>query len=284
MLTSCRAFVFLLFLAATRLLGQSNDSSSARTLAVPPFSRTSFDCAKARVLSVEEAICKNDSLAKLDVEMAEAYRERLRLAGGPEREEAIVSQRRWLTIRNAHNVNPYHGDPPGELADLSDFYKARIAALRSRDLALLKIHAQGRNLRGRPGWLLPAHRPGGIRKSKVALIATIPAVRRLVPWRCCSAAYCSLPLSGPESRVVGGLVACLTASAARPNMDDVSRGSACVDVWGGNRKINFKIKGNGGGQECPPHIYFALAPVVFAGAFCWRRNCCAAFASIGCEK
>jgi uncharacterized protein YecT (DUF1311 family) len=138
MLTNCRGFVSLLLFAATRLCGQSNDSPSAWTLAVPPFSRTSFDCAKARVLSVEEAICKNDSLAKLDVEVAEAYKEWLRLAAAPEREEVIASQRKWLTIRNAHNVNPYHGDPPGALADLSDFYKARIAALRSRDLALMK--------------------------------------------------------------------------------------------------------------------------------------------------
>jgi len=138
MFTTYRSLVFLLFFAATRFCGQSKDSYSAWTLATPPFSRTSFDCAKARVLSVEEAICKNDPLAKLDVEMAEAYRERLKLAAEPEREQVTASQKRWLTIRNAHNVNPYHGDPPGELADLSEFYKARIAALRSRDPALMK--------------------------------------------------------------------------------------------------------------------------------------------------
>ena len=54
------------------------------------------------------------------------------------KEQVIVSQRRWLTIRNAQNVNPYHGDPPGALADLADFYKARIAALRSNNPSLLK--------------------------------------------------------------------------------------------------------------------------------------------------
>ena len=107
-------------------------------MATPPFYKTSFDCAKAKELSIEEAICKNQELAKLDAESAEAYRERLGAGNASEKEQVIASQRRWLTIRNAHNVNPYYGDPTGELADLSEFYKERIAALRSGNPDLLK--------------------------------------------------------------------------------------------------------------------------------------------------
>ncbi len=137
--TGYRALIFVsVALLGMRLCALTNGSFSAQTLATPPFYRTSFDCAKAQGQSIEEAICKNEQLARLDVEMTQAYKERLNSVAESEREQVIASQRRWLAIRNAHNVNPYHGDPPGELADLSDFYGERIAALRSSNPALLK--------------------------------------------------------------------------------------------------------------------------------------------------
>ncbi|HEY6372516.1 MAG TPA: hypothetical protein VIX37_18205, partial [Candidatus Sulfotelmatobacter sp.] len=98
----------------------------------------SFDCSKPKELSIEEAICKNEDLARLDRETSDAYRKRLDPANNSEREVVVASRREWLVVRNAHNVNPYHGDPSGELADLSDFYKARIAGLQSTDPTLLK--------------------------------------------------------------------------------------------------------------------------------------------------
>lgn len=107
----------------------------AQSLASPPFFKTSFDCAKANALSVEEAVCKNADLAKLDVEMAEAYRKR---ANGAEKEQIVASQRRWLVIRNACRVNPYDLESLGELADLIALYKERIVALKSSDPALLQ--------------------------------------------------------------------------------------------------------------------------------------------------
>jgi uncharacterized protein len=109
----------------------------AQTMSSPPFFKTSFDCAKVKVLSTEEAICKNEDLAKLDVQMAEAYRKRLNSANDSEKPQVIASQRKWLIIRNSYNVNPYHGDPPGARADLEEFYKQRITALRSGNPDLL---------------------------------------------------------------------------------------------------------------------------------------------------
>lgn len=131
---ACRLVVapVVLFLLGTGL------SSAQQQLSTPPFFNTSFDCSKAKSMSIEEAICKNEKLAHLDVEATEAYRKRLDSTNASEKEHVIASQRRWLTIRNAHGVNPYHGDPPGEIADLESFYQERIAALRSDNPALLK--------------------------------------------------------------------------------------------------------------------------------------------------
>jgi uncharacterized protein len=128
--------VFLTFALAT-FLATSAESAVAQQLSTPPFFKTSFYCTKAKSLSIEEEICKNEKLASLDLQTAEAYRKRLDSTSTSGKEQVIVSQRRWLTIRNAHDVNPYHGDPPGEIADLEGLYQERIAALRSNDPALL---------------------------------------------------------------------------------------------------------------------------------------------------
>jgi len=111
--------------------------ASAQTLSSPPFYKTSFDCAKAKELSVEAAICKNEDLAKLDLEMADAYRTRVESANSAGRGQIIPSQRRWLGIRNSYRINPY--DPSaGELIDLTELYQKRISALKSSDPALLQ--------------------------------------------------------------------------------------------------------------------------------------------------
>src|SRR5271155_4837929 len=114
-------------------------SSSSQPSATPSSYKTSFDCAKAKDRSVEQAICMNDELATLDVEMAAAYKKRLDFVPLSDRKQLILSQQRWLTIRNSYNVNPYHGDPAGTLADLADFYRKRTEALRSGQPALLEV-------------------------------------------------------------------------------------------------------------------------------------------------
>lgn len=116
-----------------------NDGQSGWTLAEPPFYKTSFDCAKARAVSTEEAICKNKDLAKLDVEMAAAFRKRRESATGSEKIQVIQTQQEWLRVRNSYNVNPYHGDPAGARSDLEGFYKSRISSLESDDLGRLAV-------------------------------------------------------------------------------------------------------------------------------------------------
>lgn len=113
------------------------DLSASQTLSSPPFFKTSFDCSKARALSTEEAICKNEDLAKLDVEMAEAYSKRLESASASEKTPLVQSQKRWLIIRNSYNVNPYRGDFTGALSGLADVYRKRTAVLRSAQAARL---------------------------------------------------------------------------------------------------------------------------------------------------
>jgi uncharacterized protein YecT (DUF1311 family) len=136
---TCRPLILLLiFSEVLRLHALTDESSSAQTMASPPFHTTSFDCAKAKELSTEAAICKNEELAKLDVETAAAYKKRLASATASEKSQLVLSQRRWLMIRNSHNVNPYHGDPAGALLDLADFYRRRVAALQSGRMDLLE--------------------------------------------------------------------------------------------------------------------------------------------------
>lgn len=133
-----QALLLLLFFKAPALWALTGQSALPAPSAGPAFYKTSFDCTKAKDYSVEQAICKNEELAKLDLEMSEAYRKRLTSATTPPKTELVQSQKSWLTIRNSYNVNPFHGDPSGTLSDLSDFYRDRIVALRSDQSALLK--------------------------------------------------------------------------------------------------------------------------------------------------
>ena len=86
---------------------------------------------------MELAICKDERLAKLDLEMADAYQKRLESTIPSQKRELLLNQRKWLTIRNSYDANPYHSIPIGTLSDLSEFYRNRIEALRSNQAALL---------------------------------------------------------------------------------------------------------------------------------------------------
>jgi uncharacterized protein YecT (DUF1311 family) len=125
------------------LASLADDLSVAQTLSSPPFFKTSFDCSKAMALSTEEAICKNEDLAKLDVEMAEAYSKRLQSTSPSEKTLLVQSQKKWLILRNSYNLNPYHGDFTGALSDLADVYRNRIPALRSGQVSRLDTKLPG---------------------------------------------------------------------------------------------------------------------------------------------
>lgn len=130
-----RILIRLFCLATIPLLVHS--FSTAQTLSSPPFLKTSFDCAKARVLSVEEAVCKNEKLAALDLRLAEVYRRRLDSAGS-EKNRIMASQKHWLVLRNSYRVAPYPSDDLNATAELVELYKQRIEVLKSSKLALLE--------------------------------------------------------------------------------------------------------------------------------------------------
>jgi uncharacterized protein YecT (DUF1311 family) len=129
--------ILLLFYCQEAGLSALTNATSL-PMASDSFYKTSFDCAKAKDYSVEQAICKNDELARLDVEMADSYKKRLKSVTASQKSEVIRSQQKWLMIRNSYDVNPYHGDPVGTLSDLSDFYRNRIVVLGSAQMTSLK--------------------------------------------------------------------------------------------------------------------------------------------------
>lgn len=139
--SSALAILLLVFSAGPIVKALIDDAPSGQTMAEPPFYKTSFDCKKAKILSTEAAICKSEELAKLDVEMASAYRKRLGSMDLPEKSQLVRSQEKWLVVRNSYSANPYHDDPIGALSDLADFYKSRIEALRSDQELLLDTKA-----------------------------------------------------------------------------------------------------------------------------------------------
>jgi uncharacterized protein YecT (DUF1311 family) len=136
---SAHVLLLSLFIQGSSLPAQTPKPSSPQPAASPSTYKTSFDCAKAKDRSVEQAICVHEELATLDVEMAAAYKKRLDSVPVSDRKQLILSQQKWLAIRNSYNVNPYHGDPDGSLADLADFYRKRTGALRSGQAALLEV-------------------------------------------------------------------------------------------------------------------------------------------------
>ena len=60
----------------------------------------SFDCSQATAPS-ETAICNDNQLARLDVDLAEAYNSRLSSLVGAERRKLIKSERDWITYRDS---------------------------------------------------------------------------------------------------------------------------------------------------------------------------------------
>jgi uncharacterized protein YecT (DUF1311 family) len=116
----------------------AQDQFAGQAFSTPPFLKTSFDCSKAGVLTTEESICKDEELARLDVELAAAYGKRLASTSASEKSVLVQSQKKWLILRNSYNLNPYHGDYTGALSDVAEVYRNRIAALRSDQLARLE--------------------------------------------------------------------------------------------------------------------------------------------------
>ena len=135
---SALATLLIIFTHGPGLPAQATKPSSPQPVGSSSY-KTSFDCTKAKDLSVEQATCTNEELAELDVQMAAAYKKRLDSVPMSDRKRLIVSQQKWLTIRNSYKVNPYRGDPVGTMADLADFYRKRIEALRSGQSALPEV-------------------------------------------------------------------------------------------------------------------------------------------------
>lgn len=79
----------------------------------------SFDCGKAGN-ATEDAICSDVALARLDRDMAGAYRASQRYAEDPEKTRTLDSQRAWLGTRNACG---------GDIACLTGAYRSRLAVL-----------------------------------------------------------------------------------------------------------------------------------------------------------
>jgi uncharacterized protein YecT (DUF1311 family) len=79
----------------------------------------SFDCARAGN-ATEDAICSSVALARLDRDVAGAYRGKQRYADDAEKTTTRDSQRAWLGTRNACG---------GDIACLTEAYDSRLKAL-----------------------------------------------------------------------------------------------------------------------------------------------------------
>ena len=90
----------------------------------------SFDCAKAIKWS-EKALCSNERLATLDVEMSDAYTELRTLLDSSEMELLITEQRAWLQIRDYCESNE------DNLSCLVDLMTQRTLELQGRFTAKL---------------------------------------------------------------------------------------------------------------------------------------------------
>ena len=86
----------------------------------------SFDCAKAQS-AIDRAICKDADLSKADRDLAAAYATLLDTLKGPEREDAIGGQGRWVANRNRACLAS-----PDDIAEcLKGRYATRIASLKA---------------------------------------------------------------------------------------------------------------------------------------------------------
>jgi len=95
--------------------------------AAPQF-KTSYDCARAEKDEdgTALAICYVESLADLDVELAEDYKAYLSLLNAEERKKAVEDQRAWLKERNQSCVIY-----KGWVECLDKAYKKRVAELKT---------------------------------------------------------------------------------------------------------------------------------------------------------
>jgi uncharacterized protein YecT (DUF1311 family) len=87
---------------------------------------TSYDCTKT-LTEVENAICHVDTLADLDVQLADLYKSLLSKLSGPEQAALREEQRQWLAAREK-SCAIYKG----WVDCLSDYYQKRIAEWRKR--------------------------------------------------------------------------------------------------------------------------------------------------------
>ncbi len=90
---SALTILLLVFSQGLRLPALTNESSLPKPIASPSFYKTSFDCTKVKDQSVEQAICENVELAKLDLEMATAYKKRLESVPMSQKSELVLEDR-----------------------------------------------------------------------------------------------------------------------------------------------------------------------------------------------
>jgi len=99
------------------------------SMQLPPIYKTSYDCGKATKNGDEtgEAICYVESLADLDVELAQVYKSYLSGLSADKRKAAVEEQREWLKKRNDECViYKWWVDC------LTDSYKERIGELKEK--------------------------------------------------------------------------------------------------------------------------------------------------------
>jgi uncharacterized protein YecT (DUF1311 family) len=90
---------------------------------------TSYDCTKT-LTEVENAICRVDTMANLDVQLNSVYESLLSKLSAPERETLREEQRQWLAARDKACAIY-----KGWVGCLSDYYQKRIAELKKRSPA-----------------------------------------------------------------------------------------------------------------------------------------------------
>jgi uncharacterized protein YecT (DUF1311 family) len=74
---------------------------ATRETATPLPISPSFSCkGPAPLTPVDVLICNDEELARLDVEMAQTYHQRLQVVEGPAKQQLIVDQRNWLKERS----------------------------------------------------------------------------------------------------------------------------------------------------------------------------------------
>jgi uncharacterized protein YecT (DUF1311 family) len=113
-----------------------------------PAAAAGFDCAKARS-KVEKLICRDQTLNRLDGEMAEAYANALKAWDGRIAGYVKLTQRSW--VNGSRVLEPAGGDrggvychdDAGAAACLVDLYRDRLAILRGPALRLSGIYEKG---------------------------------------------------------------------------------------------------------------------------------------------